>query len=509
MRNPVFFVTLIPLLIGAAAACSGTEPPKVAPQPASTVAPPREADTPEAKPADDPDAGLVTLVCGRRKPCSLLTKHEAGVDEKGQSLSVALFYVGVRHDDPEGGDSEESAGDEGEAPSAEEGGASSAVEGGAPSAVERPTEAKTKEEQHPNVTFTQTGERFDASYSGACKKYEYWRVTRQGTELVDAHPVTSICNDGHGVSGIGEDMVFVGPNRMEISSSGGSAWRWSNDRMYSLSPFVMETESRETNLAAAFNHEDRKSDWKRFVGETTWFSPPCAEDGSPQGIAVGDAEFPPDYAYTWIPSVELPADYLATGWKTTRIEGCSASIDATGKAGYLISGEASTAQDTRIRILSAQDKAFVIEVEDDKLVGEDRLEVWLGPPLQDWSSSCVFATQKDDVVSWNVRATDGKVTPATGKPKAKALPVERASGEDGSLRFKISLPEDRRAMTVVYADSDGGKKVERRIATSRLSDKGYSVSLGDTTPVDERAWCSVKEGRLIRGLKAAAPGQPD
>ena len=52
---------------------------------------------------------------------------------------------------------------------------------------------------------------------------EYWLLDGKATPK----QVLQLCNDGYGSSGVGEDEVEVGPNRLVHHQYGGSSWRWS------------------------------------------------------------------------------------------------------------------------------------------------------------------------------------------------------------------------------------------------------------------------------------------
>ena len=62
---------------------------------------------------------------------------------------------------------------------------------------------------------------------------EYWLL--DGTAA--PRRVLKLCNDGYGASGVGEDEVKVGPDRLSHWQTGGSSWRWSGTVTYALSPW--------------------------------------------------------------------------------------------------------------------------------------------------------------------------------------------------------------------------------------------------------------------------------
>ena len=103
------------------------------------------------------------------------------------------------------------------------------------------------------------------------------------------------------------------------------------------------------------------------------------------------------------------------------------------------------------------------------------------------------------VLAWDVRVADGKVTAGFGKPPVKDLLVERATDPDGTVRFKLGLPAGKQAVTIAYADSDGGGKIERRIATSALSE-GRVQTLGKLAGAADHVRCAAQDGGLVPEL---------
>lgn len=478
-----------PLVLVIAAACSAREPAGAAPPPSTpAVAVPRSTAAPEAKPADDPDASLKALVCNRRELCALVKEHPAGKDANGRALSAALFFVGVNDLRAEAED-------------ASQGGAADPEAGeGDPPAPD------TVPPSDPNLTLESNGATFGVGSYDSCFEYEYWRIVRDGSHIVEADRVAEICNDGHGAAGLGEDSVTVGPNSIEVSTSGGSAWRWAEATRYSLSPFVRKLQMWSGYWSMAHNHERGQIDWESLTGDTTWYSPPCDESGA---VPEPPEDGPPassEHAHLWIPSLPLDPAFLANGWKTTRLDRCAASIDAAGVTGYLLSGKEGTAADSQLRILAAEGGALFVEVVDDTVVAEDRLEVWVGPPVPTFSEHCIDPTTTG-VFSWNVRVTDARVTAGFGKPAPTSLTAERADDPSGAVRFRLVPPPLQKALTIAYADSDGGKKIERRIATSRLVD-GRLATMGSLSPAGEHLSCTVKDGALVPQIRPEKVNNP-
>ena len=74
--------------------------------------------------------------------------------------------------------------------------------------------------------------------------------------------------------------------------------------------------------------------------------------------------------------------------------------------------------------------------------------------------------------------------------------------EGGAARLKITLPKGMAAITLVYSDSDDGKKQERLFATSMLV-PGKVETLGALLEINPTiAVCRAEGGKLEPVLKA-------
>jgi hypothetical protein len=252
--------------------------------------------------------------------------------------------------------------------------------------------------------------------------------------------------------------------------------------------------------------------WADFEGGTEWTARACGADGRPPDDESAEVL---RYRYGLVPMVDLDPAFVAGGWKTTRVDECAASIDAAGKEGHVIAGEeAEDAADARVMLVAAPSGELFVQVADDKIVGpsaraagDDHLEVWAAPALPSWDAPCIDPKATAGVVAWDVRIADGKVTAGFGKPQAKSLSAERAADADGTVRFNLRLPAGLGALTLVYADSDGGGKIERRIATSALVD-GRVATLGKITDAAGYARCTARHRGLVPEVMPVTPVTP-
>ncbi|MBK8252701.1 MAG: hypothetical protein IPK82_08540 [Polyangiaceae bacterium] len=472
-----------------ASACGGSQSPQIAETsvPQVSVAPMIATPAEEPKP-DDPQARLSALACGRRRPCEIVKEHNAGKDAEGRSLAVALFYLGQEPNEDSPPELTQDTQDV------------------YPNAGQNPTAANPVD-RDASVTFEPNGERFEQLSFGTCVRYEYWRFVRNGDQIVEANLLAPICNDGHGAAGVGEDVVTVGANSFTHSFKGGASDRWDTTLVLSLSPFVRTQESWGEFSAVNNNHQETKVDWTTFSGSTVWFTPDCDENMEPK---EGDGE----YSFAWIPQLKLDSMFVdGGGWKQTALGSCAVNINATGAGGHVITGKAGDASDASMRLVASQTGAVFVEVEDDKIVGSaksvktsDHLEVWYAKDGIAQGASCTDPSL-NPVVSWNITLGDGKVSPGFGKPKAADLAVEQVRDPKGFTRFRFGIGNEH-ALTFVYADTDDGKKVERRIATSRFTDGKHST-MGKLEPNVTIAQCAAENGALSRRVESEKVVQPD
>jgi len=313
--------------------------------------------------------------------------------------------------------------------------------------------------------------------------------------------VARFCNDGYGASGVGEDAWEVNHGRLSISTNGGSNWRWASSKTMDLVTLTITQEGSNSFFGTNPNAlHDQSRDYEKLSVMDTRSAWPCGTQ----------EETVEEFRSLSIPRVVLPAGFCDGGWKTTSLGECSTQLDATGDAGFVIHGEKSTASDTTMKVV-ASGKAIYVEVMDDQLVASasgnwihgDHLELWVspeGPPTM--QVDCLDLKAKVKSWQWGIDALTGTIHEAHGKPAVKLMaeyvPIE------GGVRFKITLPADANAVTVIYSDSDDGKTQERLVATSDF--KFAKVpSMGTLVDIDpSRLECTVAGAHLVKSLKSVS-----
>lgn len=307
-----------------------------------------------------------------------------------------------------------------------------------------------------------------------CAPRELWLV--RGT--MPPLRLELLCNDGYGASGVGEDSVSVGPNRLVHGRYGGSAWRWDETRSWQLAPLSLVATAQSSFHATASDHKSETSMDRRSGRWTTrWTGPACAHPS-------GAFDHIPDSGAAVVPA-------------TTALGSCAAQADAAGGRGYVVHGAPGAAEDAALWVTASGGNTLTVDVVDDVFVPlapgaswlhADHLELWLAPERpdgsMDWDCPAVGASQ------WAV-LFDGTVV-AAREGSGLAAPTARAvdGGPPGRQRLVITLPPGAEGVTVVHSDSDDGQRQERLIATSALR-FGDGRSLGQRGPLTDATCQSI------------------
>ncbi|MFZ5444908.1 MAG: hypothetical protein ACOZQL_33265 [Myxococcota bacterium] len=325
-----------------------------------------------------------------------------------------------------------------------------------------------------------------------CTVEEYWAVRLAKPQ--EARVLLSLCNDGYGAAGVGEDTVSVKANRLIHEQFGGSSWRWVSQREFQLwPPRPVSASSTSFHASAPQLTDETRWSWRDFTGERVRQLSVCGEDGQPDLREEAPAR---PVRSALIPRVALPAEYVSGGWKTTALGSCSAS------AGFVVFGAKGEAADASLRVVAAeQGTVLFLEVSDDawvtnekKWIAGDHLELWLSGEAPSTTQDCL-GKRGAQASQWAIDLPSGAVR--AGHGGRVALPAAEVVGDGKVARVKLTLPSgDWPALTVVYSDSDDGAKQERLLATSQFVFP-QAATLGQLHPLAPRvAACAVKDGAL-------------
>lgn len=300
----------------------------------------------------------------------------------------------------------------------------------------------------------------------------------------------------------GDGSVFVaGPNRIVHQQRSESNWVYVTTRTWAALPELRLIETSWLEL-----YKGTGSSQLTTVGKHTkvsWTMPDCSPAGElPDVRSPG----PIEYRYTVIPVAADPGAFRPS-WMSARFPGEALVITSAGGDGYVVSGRPGAPSDAQMRVLALSARELVIEIDDDRIVAgnpswvkEDHLELWVGDTLPRYSDLCVHRSAEallPDAVGtpvgrawqWGIRASDGAVFAAAGHDDRPGMPsVERATiarnGRNAVIRFRIALPAAFGSVTIVYSDTDDGRRQKRLIGTSKVV-FGDPLSLGQISGVGQ------------------------
>lgn len=382
------------------------------------------------------------LICGTRPSCKVTRMTDAGKDGEGKALAVVELHLAL---------------------------------------ADRPAEAPEE------GCFSNSDS--DERDGGL----EYWLI-RAG----DApQRLMSLCNDGYGAAGVGEDAVTIGNNRLVHEQSGGSAWRWDATVTYSLSPYRELTERTcsfhtLTPNSGTILDLDMRTLRARSLG---WAATANAGGGSDQASDEDDAMGCPDWpksldrkfvpqpspdsvaAYVVPAPLGSAADPVAQG---VALGDCSLELTTDGKKGFLVFGKpADAAAVAEIRVIAQGYNQVLLQIYDPtaaKEIEAAKDKSWIhAPHFEIWTateSPDAEAMPATDMFQLGV-GLDGNLYPGAGKP-ADLPTLERWSATDQQGRpvQVIRLHwEDQWAflagLGVVYSQSQNGKQA-RLVATTGI-----------------------------------------
>ena len=342
-------------------------------------------------------------------------------------------------------------------------------------------------------------ERTDPEAALTCLPAEYWFVARR-PETVNRRLLFDLCNDGYGSSGLGEDQVEVGPNRLLLSQYGGSAWRWQRRTTVQLDPpAVLETEHHEY-WSVSVNSAHGVWSWERFAGGELWFSPPCGETLTDDIWMAADIHSAPPGAAVWHYLPQLPGGMLAAGdWSTVDFADCALRLAAMSPQddvldGFLLAGTAAAPEDASVLALLVG-TGLLLEITDDHYSPRDDLTIvttnWERP---DYAEECFAPPRPRPALQ--VR----HVPPA----RPGSADVRLAAAQGTRRRFVVDLPEDFRLVTIAYDDWDHGH-LERRLASSRfIAGRAETLGTARSLPADA---CTLVQGKLVAARQRGCRGR--
>ena len=320
----------------------------------------------------------------------------------------------------------------------------------------------------------------------ACLLREFWLEKRARWELV-----LTLCNDGYGASGVGDDQVEVRDNRLVHDQMGGSAWRWGTTNEWQLSPRQLLRVSEDGYWAVGRNAEERRLDYTTFRGRVSWYSPVCGHEDEELPDDIGTVPAGHERSYVMLPLVAMDSRFDPA---TTALGACATTLDGSDEGGFLLGGEPGRASDASVEIVAIGMTEVVVVVHDDVLVrGSDVLTIAWSDTMPSYYEHCL-----DDTIGYATVVFDA----ATGAVvHGDAAPIAATTGTAPNgrfFRFRLTEESAGGGLTVAYTDADAGGAVERTFASSPLRE-GDVWSLGARAfETNGRTECVVRGGSLAR-----------
>lgn len=405
-----------------------------------------------------PDAAQTTAICGQRATCKVEKTYDAGKSPEGAALSVVEVRLGL---------------------------------------ADKP---KDQDEGCINGNARDGG-------------LEYWLL--QGTAA--PRQVLKLCNDGYGMSGVGEDEVEVGPNRLVHHQYGGSSWRWSMDVTYSLAPFRAVTEQD-----CSYHNVSEQSGTLTDIDYATRLVRSLAKDSTQRDIGMGCPSWPkPPQTFAARTDAETVGAYpvvapglpgKATIPAGTALGNCIPGMTTAGDNGFVVWGKPAPADQTaEIRTIGVGSNTLIVQVFDPvpaasppggSWIHQPHLEIWVGQNGEELNTMLPVGqmTQTGITLDGAVHRGVGKASPP---PK-----VERWTARDERGRPVVVLRlvwsheyALLNGVTVVYSQAESGKQA-RLVATAGFANSRPTyvpdiLALSGRPSTSDSGLCLVRDGRLV------------
>lgn len=342
---------------------------------------------------------------------------------------------------------------------------------------------------------------------------EYWLL--DGTAAPKR--VLQLCNDGYGMSGVGEDDVEIGPNRLLHHQYGGSAWRWSMDVTYSLVPFRALSEED-----CSYHNVSEQSGTLTAIDYRTRLVRALAKDSTQRDLGVGCPSWPkPPQSFAARIDAETVGAYpvvapglpgQATILVGTTLGNCVPGMTTAGENGFIVWGKPAPAEQTaEIRTIGVGSNTLVVQVFDPVPVAAPSGGSWIHQPHLE-----IWVAQNDENINTmlplgQVTQTgitlDGTIHRGVGKPMPPPK-VERWTARDERGRpvvvLRLTWPGEYallNGVTVVYSQAEAGKQA-RLVATAGFASNRPiyvpdMLTLAGRPSSSDSGICRVQDGRLV------------
>ena len=331
---------------------------------------------------------------------------------------------------------------------------------------------------------------------------EYWLLGAKPVQLL------ALCDDGYGAAGVGEDTVTFAPNRMTHEQAGGSADRWSNTTVYTLSPFrAISTDGCSFNDTGPNTGTETRTDEVKFRAVLIAKNP-SAQFGDNDGMGCPDTTpamfatpkpFPAAKTVMAFP-VLAPANaaQFSPVPSGTTLGACSSIISTDGKNGFVTFGQPATANAADVRMLAiGSSNILIAQIYDPAPSRPAPGKSWIaGSHLEVWAGGVdPGAPLKRADLSQVAVDLDGTVH-AVGKAVAPSVQHWQAKDQQGRPVTVLMLTwgDDSGVSVgaVSYSQSDNGKQA--RLVSNTPMARGVPVFIPDVVPMQSQ--CAIRNARI-------------
>lgn len=202
--------------------------------------------------------------------------------------------------------------------------------------------------------------------------YEFWLMKGEGAP----QKILSLCNDGYGAAGTGEDSVTIRNGRLVLTQHGGSAWQWDIVKVIELDPLRKVSEEQcdyyhdPANLSGVAKRTDLKTMQTRsaaFAGDASSRDgvneaacPPLDETPLPlprENVAYGQNVLAPLYDPD-----DDKAQLLPEG---TGLGNCATMLASNGQDGFRSFSENETdGKGLRVKAIAETHSSLIVQIDD-------------------------------------------------------------------------------------------------------------------------------------------------
>jgi hypothetical protein len=405
-----------------------------------------------------PDASQTASICGIRTTCKVEKTHDAGKSPAGTSLAVVEVRLGLAD--------------------------------------------KPKEQDQGCING-------NARDGGV----EYWLLDGKATPK----QVLQLCNDGYGSSGVGEDEVEVGPNRLVHHQYGGSAWRWSMDVTYSLAPFRALTEQD-----CSYHNGSEQIGTLTDIDYRTRLVRALAKDSTRRDLGIGCPSWPkPPQTFAARIDADTVGAYpvVAPGLPDkaaipagTALGNCVPSMTTAGDNGFVVWGKPAAADlAAEIRTIGVGSNTLIVQVFDPvpaaapsggSWIHQPHLEIWVGQNDEQINTMLPLGQMTQTGIT-----LDGAVHRGVGKPGPPPR-VERWLARDERSRpvtvLRLVWPDEFaliHGVTVVYSQAESDKQARLVSTAGFAGNRPIYVpdvqTLAGRPSTSDSGLCRVKDKLLV------------